>query len=468
MSLKSHLRAATSTLDLARRLGEVCISQGGDIADLLEIADAAVYCDFLEQLVASMDHEPWMHPGPEDDFTHVLSAGGLREAIEMAGNLHPLECLGVLRGLCHRVLPRIYSDEEQTILLDRGTPVRFATRPVHKLFRATPYEGTMMNGHLLERRGFWLFQHAGGEKVKVVLDFKVRERLDELTWVDDRRLPKITTLHPCLSESEMDIGELTDAVFFCVKPKIWSLERVLDQLRLFVRDAEIAVLPELSLPEVDALESALAQDPSGFPPLVIAGSAHLREQSPAGTREIRANESRIYLDGNLVAAHRKIHPFELRRWTGVKLKRPLLENLTNESKTITVLSGTRTRLAVLICADLNDLSIPPLLEGAGVNLLLVPALTADEGAFNGGICGLASRHQGVSVIANAGFPADDHDPKESDGEGAETFLLMAAVPRPDVAEQSRGYPTPPEGCPCVALIDPNKPLDRAVIWNSSN
>jgi len=93
-----------------------------------------------------------------------------------------------------------------------------------------------------------------------------------------------------------------------------------------------------------------------------------------------------------------------------------------------------------------------MLEAAGVNLLLVPALTVKTGAFNGAICGLASRCQAVAVIVNAHV-------------GRDVFAIMAAVPRPESAEQARQYRLPADA-PALGVFDPNVPLDDAVAWQA--
>jgi predicted amidohydrolase len=248
-----------------------------------------------------------------------------------------------------------------------------------------------------------------------------------------------------------------DDWFFGVEPTKCDPAALLLALR-GVADAAIAVLPELCLtqPAADAIGDALASDPGAYPPLVVAGSVHVRDSDEGGD-EIRANESRLYLDGEVVAAHRKIHPFVTRDLNGERLPEPIREGLTDEQKTITVLSGTCTRLTVVICADLNDAQVPSLLEAVGVNLLLVPALTPEPGAFHGTLCALASRCQGVVVIANAHL-----DPL--DAENPPPFLLMLGVPRPDASEQARAYPDEPRQPPSLARFDPNEPLASAVRW----
>jgi predicted amidohydrolase len=371
-----------------------------------------------------------------------------------------LEHLAFLRGLCRRAVPDFFERTEAAMLLDRGMPIPFATRPVRALFgQTTPYQPTLAVSGLLEGLGHGLFEHAASGPIRVVLDFGFRDRLDELTWSRGERLPQIATLHLPLDDADLAIGEIHDEWFFDVRPRDWRRDTVLERLRA-VADAEIAVLPELSLPAPDALEADLADDPARYPPLVVAGSAHVREPAADGAGELRANEARVYLDGRLAAVHRKIHAFSTRHLNGVTRARPWVEGITAEPKTITILSGTHTRLAVVICADLNDEAsrIPGLLEAAGVNLLLVPALTDRIGAFNGAATGIASRCQGVAVIVNG---------DRANGSGEAPFLALAAVPRPAPRDQVRLYPEDerePRGS--LGILDPNLELCRAMSWRS--
>jgi predicted amidohydrolase len=233
---------------------------------------------------------------------------------------------------------------------------------------------------------------------------------------------------------------------------------VLEQLRAVAAEAEIALLPELSLPQANSLESALAESPGDYPPLIVAGSAHVRELAEmSGRSEIRANEARVYLDGRHIGGHRKIHPFEMRRTPdGRRLEQPLLEGITKERKPITILAGEFTRLTVLICADLHDRKLPIQLEDGRVNLLLVPALTPEPGGFNGGVCGLASRCQGVSVIANV-------DSTFFEGAERPPFTVMVGVPRGPADEQSQEY-SGPGAFPATAVVDPNDPLPEDLDW----
>jgi hypothetical protein len=374
-------------------------------------------------------------------------------ALEEAEPHYPLDCLGVLRGLCRRVLPWTYAMQESFVLLDRGAPVPFAPRPLLKGVEKTPHQETGNRGGLLGGYGHRLFEFSREmETVRVRLDFRVRREIDELTWTGGKRLPRIATVHPrdC---GTLRVNPLTHDSFFPARPVHWRPEEVAELLSR-VQDVEIAVLPELSLPDPAALENVLAATPGAFPRLVVAGSAHIVEK-PDVLPPVRANEARIYLDGELVANHRKCNPYYATRLNGESLSLPSREGITDEPKEITVLSGEHTRLAVVICNDLNDTgSIPQKLLAAGVSTLLVPSFTPKKGAFRGPIGDLAARCQAVALIANAP-PAEASTP----------FHGMVAVPLPDPKEAVAAYSGALDAMGGqIAIFDPNEPLSTPITW----
>jgi hypothetical protein len=454
--LRDQMQAADSLLDLATRLGRICLDHGGQLLATAANEDVRPISKALEAKVAAMDPEQWLRAAESGCLVDMLDVDRLGKLVSIAEIHHPIEYMAVLRGLCQRALPRFYNGIEGRLLLDRGVPVALVSRPINRLFRATPNPSTTLSvGHPLAMLGYKLFEYSSGGSTRIELDFACRERLDEITWTGEQRLPRIATVHPFLGAQGIEIGHETRTWFFDVRPKEWDVDTMLGHLRK-VGSIPIAVLPELCLPIADALEHALAADPASYPPLVVAGSAHIRE---SGVAEVRANESRIYLDGQRVAVHRKIHPFRTKHLGGHSLPYARTEGLTSEVKTITVLSGEHTRLAVSLCADLNDEQIPLLLEGACVNLLLVPAMTGGEGAFNGAVCALASRCQAVAVIVNAGL-----DPRPEIDDDSAPFLVLAAVPRPGPEEQSRRYRNGSERRAYLSIVDPNAQLDAAVTW----
>jgi len=442
------LKEADNTLDLARRLGLMCLMGEGakELRRLCAAKPARDHLAWVEQRVASMGPELWLEADPELGFLPALDADGLRQDLEVARTMHPLEYLGVLRGLCAGVLSATFENTTGEVSLRRGMPMPVAGRPIDKLFKPTTYQRTLSRGHLLGGSGFTPVRHQSDEGIDVVLDFSCRHRLDQLTWDEQDRLPLIAGVFPIHGLEQFEINQIEPEWFFEVRPKQWEPEAVLELLASLPGDVHIAVLPELTLPEADALEEALEQHHDRYPPIVVAGSAHVCDPGD-GTR---SNESRAYLDGRCVLRHHKIHPFAAKHLDGKTYDPALPEGIDDGKAEIRVLAGSRTHLAIVICADLNDEVIPLLLEDAGVNLLLVPALTTDLGSFNGAATGLASRRQGITAVVNAGFDKDD------------SFCFFVGVPRPTPREQSEIEVAPELGQPFAALFDPNEPADLAV------
>jgi hypothetical protein len=471
-SLEDELRSATSLHELARRIGSVCLenerwlvdhraelltekgNQEGDQPDHKDEASGYVY---LEKIVALIPFHEWQ-PRGNAGFAHLLTQPALTDAIEEASAHSPIEFLAFIRGMCP-VLARCFEETTAKISLDYGLPIPYATRPVNKPFNdPTPYQPHLANRELLRGTCLKLFPYHRWGSVNVTLDFSHRSRLDEITWTAKGRLPLIASMHPSMRHGDIDFKR-EGSSFFDVRPSHFSLQEVLTWLRS-VKECEVAVLPELCLPKPDALAASLEATPSEYPPLIVAGSAHISRTD--GNQTVRTNESHIYLDGKPVSVHRKIHPLETRNFGDVRLDYPAIENITSNSGELLVLSGGHTRLGVVICADLNELEIPTLLEAAGVNLLLVPVMTHSAGAFTGAISALASHCQAVCAVINADLrTANVHTP----------FLALVSVPQAMPYEQCRSYPTaqeqrPPsiDGTAPRAIFDPNLPLPAKVDW----
>jgi predicted amidohydrolase len=152
------------------------------------------------------------------------------------------------------------------------------------------------------------------------------------------------------------------------------------------------------------------------------------------------------MDGRLVSRHRKIHPFKLKVNGTV-----LTEGISEKPREIHVLSGRHTRMAVVICSDLNDDLLPSFLLNVGVNLLLVPSRTVSDGSFGAILGPLASTCQGVCVIANVRL---DEDPS----------MLLVSVPRPITDGQVDFYRDPTKRSISRSVFDPNVELKGAVSW----
>jgi predicted amidohydrolase len=449
----SRLRAADSLMDLARRLGAACLEREAELAEMRAHPATIMELRRLENWTGGYSAAAWEEVIADPSLFDERFGPDLASALRRTGARSPLDCLGVLRGLCRRPLAELFATTEDQVSLEHGLPVPFATRPLPSVVGdgCTTSLITLNATNLLSPLPFDLYGPLPGGQVRVVLDYAHRDRIDELTWSDETGLAKIATAHPA-ADGGFEV-EVEDGRFFAVRPKDWdadSIGRSFEEAK--EAGAEIVGLPELSLPSPDALEALIADGHERFPPLIVAGSAHVEEGSGVG--RIRANEARIYLDGKFVARARKHHGFRTKEIAGNRSSEALLEDLSAEQKTIMVLSGARTRLAVVICADLQEAKIPALLVAAGVNLLVAPSMTKRAGSFNTPVSQIAGWCQGVAVLVNTRW-----------GEDGKPFLCLCAVPREDPGEQTAALPDDGRNpAPFLGVFDPNLPLPDAVTW----
>ncbi|HEX6665473.1 MAG TPA: hypothetical protein VF081_02630 [Solirubrobacterales bacterium] len=465
VDFSSQLGAAGSVPDLARLLGKACMERADELSLMRRDAQTKTELERIELGVAEVPLATWEEVIRAPSLLEERIGPDLVALIWSARARQPLDFFGVLRGLCRKPLATVYATTVDQIELSQGTPVRFATRPLK--FKPTTKQMKLNRNSLLYPYPYSLFPYSSREQLRVILDFAHRDRLDDLTWDKEDGLSRIATIHPARG-GEIEYSPPENGRIFDVRPKHWDPDAILNLLSEVREEVAIAVLPELSLPTPGALEQALAEEPGAYPPIVVAGSAHCREGVGDDGSEIRANESRVYLDGRCVAIAHKHHSYEgddegeeresPQEPEEERLEEPeeetLTEDLTEEPKTILVLSGARTRVAVIICADALDLQIPRLLVSAGVNLLLIPAMTRQSGSFSTVLGDIAGYCQGVGAVANARFVED-----------GEPFLCFAAAPRPEPAKQLA--PLTGKGIkplPQIGIFDPNRPLPGAVSW----
>lgn len=449
IDFSSELQAASSLPDLARRLGAHCLDRAERLREMKGQEASAAALAAVAARTRPISAADWEKAIARPTALADRGGADLLAALAQAQLRQPLDFLGVLLGLCTGALDEYFRTFTGELALDRGMPIPDATRPVPDGVEWMTWPGTQNEGGLLAPLAWTLFGFARAEGPGVVLDFSHRERIDELTWTGHRRLPLIATVHPPIG----DLGHrLTrPGRFFDVRPLHPDPQWLFDRLAS-VGDAQIAVLPELCLARPDELQAGLAADRDSYPPLVVAGSAHVRIGS--GSDEVRANESRIYLDGEHVATSRKQLPFKTKALGGVTYEEPLREDLSDEPRPLTVLSSTHTRLAVVICADLIDARIPSRLVAAGVNLLLAPAMTPKAGSFETTVEEISGRRQGVSAIANLRL-----------SEAGKPFLCMLGTPRADREARlatltGAAAPAPPD----IAFFDSHAALPGAVEW----
>jgi hypothetical protein len=453
-SLEDLLTAGRGLRDLAHALGESCLDSLNDLGRLEAQPQLVTLRKSLQAAVEQVELEWWSNPQRQQDgYLDLLNRSELAElAGELAPIAPPLAVLAVLRAVCARPLTDFYTRTWGSFELRRGDPFPLPLRPNHRAFdRVTPGPATMQRLSLLRGTKFRIYNGPANTPITVTLDFADRENLDEATWIGDRsdgRMPAIASIHPYRDADELTVEEVTDETFFWVTPNDWRPGEVLGQLGLAADAARIAVMPELSLPDPEALGSAIAEAHHSLPDLIVTGSAHAEVEDPPLPEGVaRVNRLVVYLHGARLLHHDKIHPFVARYLGPEHNDRPRTEDLTPRPYRITIAAGTLTRLAAVICADLNDHEIPSLLEEVGVNLLLVPALTNEAGAFSSA-CGTLARCQGVTVIVNG-------TPVQPPGSVISPFMVLIGLPIP--TDQVREISEPGGVRRAIGLIRLGKP-----------
>lgn len=453
-SLEDLLTPGRELRDLAQALGESCLDSLNDLGLLQVQPQLVALRERLQGAVEQVELDWWSDPQRQQEgYLDVLDRPELADpARELAPIAPPLAVLAVLRAVCARPLTHFYARTWGSFELRRGDPFPLPLRPTHRAFaRVTPGPATMQRLSLLWGTNFRLYNGPGNTPITVTLDFADRENLDEATWIGDQsdgRLPAIASIHPYGDADELTIEEVTDETFFWVAPDDWQPDEILGQLRPAAGAAGIAVMPELSLPHPDALGPAIAEAHDSLPDLIVTGSAHAEVEDPSVPEGVaRVNRLMVYLHGARLLHHDKIHAFVARYLGADYDDRPRVEDLTPRPYRITLAAGTLTRLAAVICADLNDPEIPSLLEEVAVNLLLVPALTIEAGAF-WSACGSLARCQGVTVIVNG-------TPVQPPGSVISPFMVLIGLPIP--TDQVRQIPNPENARRAIGLIRLGEP-----------
>jgi len=205
--IAEHFESATDVLDLARLLGIGCLDEHAVAQELSKTRAVKRLCGKLEQLIAAIDRDAWLSPGPDGTFSHILDLPGLRAAIERAETCPPAAYRAVLRGLCAGGVPRRYFVEEGKITLDRGSIVQLVGPRIDEIIEeSTPHHTTTNAGHILEGLAQQIYRFSAGDLAMVQLDFTYRNELDELTWTKAGRLPRIATVQS-MSRSAWSFGD---------------------------------------------------------------------------------------------------------------------------------------------------------------------------------------------------------------------------------------------------------------------
>lgn len=471
--------AHTRTLpELARALGEVALDNEGSLRRVIFDRDAIAHYEVVRAYVARIRTALWLDQ-PASAVGLLLDQSVVSSVMSALGTNHG--CYALLRALCHQPtaksapphidgpLTTFYAEFRSIVPLDRGVAFPLPTRSTHHAVpeKTTPNPYEQRSGHLLGDTPFALWRAARDDASVVIdLDFTARDQLDASTWregtdkrADPSRFPRVATVHPLLAD-DLGLEPPTNGTFFGVKPKPerWDdiLAEIIRQLVCARRDgATIAVLPELCLPSPDALLEEVSKRGVEVPDLIVCGSAHLRTPATPTDDEVRSNEVVILLNGSELIRHKKVHPYTAAKLLPEDGPGPFREDITTEPKTVTIAASRHTRLATVICADLNDRELPGMLSLAGVNVLLVASLTDSPGSYNTACAQINGPNQGFAVIANGTHPAATPG----------TFLAMAFSPIADPSK-SAASSAPPATRRTYGIIDFSAKQPDVITWES--
>lgn len=409
----------------------------------------------------------------------------LKDRIAKARITPALATATVLEGLCLGAGRVFFANASTVVRIERGDVFPLPERWIPEIAHTPPNPTTTHPNLLVEWSNFVLWE----SDWVIELDYTYRERLDQVCAVridnQDKfsrdgsiktlayRLPKIATVHP-FGGDNMDLPNFDDdrMRFFGVYPKLplrdsedeqitlsraredelkeETHRRVFTSLARVGTKAPIAVLPEYCLHSPDGLDELLKSSDLPLPSLIVAGSAH----TPAANEQERANTSHVFLDQHRILTVSKTVPFVIRGKDDEGFPIHYAEDLSPLPRALRLLAGSATRLAIVICSDLNSTALVSTMALAGVNLMLAPTWTPKVGGFPGGLELLANTCQCVSVISNT----PGH---ELTGEG-ELFWAYSMVPRVDAHAKRHVY----EGdLPAAGVLDPNLSPQDSEYWN---
>lgn len=199
------LAESSSVPDLATRLGRACLDDAERLKRIRSGQKAREWLDFIEKWTRSVGMEEWVEfvedptrfrdcLGP--DFCQVLSQAQTR---------HPLDCYGVLKGLCTGALFQLYdvrTDEIHELVgpipLRRGTPMPYLQRKPKRASEGvvTPWRQTVREGsNGLEIKAFDFFKLEPEPSLEITLDYRSSAEL-ELADNAGEGFPLIATIHP--------------------------------------------------------------------------------------------------------------------------------------------------------------------------------------------------------------------------------------------------------------------------------
>lgn len=228
---------------------------------------------------------------------------------------------------------------------------------------------------------------------RIIFDYSLFETLAGAITADT----VVATCHPNRSLVEFDLSRGTDGWTFPIAPLDASRQHAqINRLIATATDAgaQIVVLPELCVTEDLAASLGTWVRRPGGPRLLVAGSYHHQGHQADGSRLGRRRNTAIaWVRGSdQPLQHDKYSPAD----------RPVTEGIDPQGwpELRIYVTADGWHLAIVICRDLLNPQAANALSEAGVNLLLVPAMSETLMTFGGPVAHMVGARQALVAIAN--------------------------------------------------------------------
>ena len=105
----THLAAADSLSDLSRRLGAACLERESELAEMADQAATARELRRLEDWCGRQSLAVWEEVIADPSRFDGRFGAKVLASLRRAGARYPLDCLGVVRGICRRALTELFA-----------------------------------------------------------------------------------------------------------------------------------------------------------------------------------------------------------------------------------------------------------------------------------------------------------------------------------------------------------------------
>ncbi len=239
-------------------------------------------------------------------------------------------------------------------------------------------------------------------QVQVIFDYSLAEPLGGIAGPDTI----VATCHPNRSLAGLRFPLDSGGASFPVQPADEQRQRkVIDRLigAAGAAGASVVVLPELCLTESMAAQLQEWTCRADGPRLLVAGSYHQEGEHPSDTLDGHAGPPRRR---NRAVAYLRDHPAPLIHDKHSPADRPVNEDIQPQGRPQlrVYVSSDGWHLVIAICRDLLNPHAVHSLAEAGVNLVLVPAMSETLIAFGGPVAHVVGSAQAFVALANN--PAD--------------------------------------------------------------